>query len=202
VNCTIGEGGAMHGKALQTLVRSTPPRCLRRLTAKGVPVPAPWGRGVATRWDAAAAWKLSCPCGKRQGALLGHPLAAVNPAAAGDKSFVGPFSFRCARCDQTTKFLDTGVDGAGAELARLEGDDIGCAAYRGTGRKRRFPCPRCRGTRGEVAVALFFTADYMDELEEDRIAFPFENLFSGVRVYYRCAACGKQAMATDLDTKY
>ena len=39
----------MNGNALQKLVRSTPPRCLRRLTAKRVPMPATWGRGVATR---------------------------------------------------------------------------------------------------------------------------------------------------------
>lgn len=192
----------MNGKALEKLVCSTPPRCLRRLTAKRVPMPAQWGWGVAMRWDAAAAWKLACRCGRGKGWLLGHPLAALNPEAAGDKSFVSPFAFRCARCDQTTKFLDTDVDGTGAELARLEESGVGGAAYRGTGRKQPFPCPKCRGTRGEVAVALFFTADYMDELEEDGIAFPFENLFSGVRVYYRCSSCGKQAMATDLDTKY
>jgi hypothetical protein len=189
-------------KALQRLVRSRPPRCLRRLTTRRVPVPAKWGHGVAMRWDAAAAWKLACPCGKAQGALLGHPLADLNPEVPRDKSFVSPFSFRCARCDLTTKFLDTDVDGTGAELARLDGDDIGCAAYRGTGRKQRFPCPKCGGTRGEVFVALFFTKDYVDDLEEDGIAFPAENLFSGVRVYYRCSSCGQPSMATDLDTKY
>src|SRR5262245_39653255 len=170
--------------------------------AKRVPVRLRWGHGVAMRWDVAAAWKLACPCGKAQGALLGHPLAALSPQAAGDNSFVSPFAFRCARCDKTTRFLATGVDGTGAELARLEGAGVGCAAYRGTGRNGAFPRPKCKGTRGEVAVALFFTADYMDDLEEDGIAFPFENLFSGVRVYYRCSACGKQAMVTDLDTKY
>src|SRR5262245_29150419 len=165
-------------------------------------MPATWGRGVAMPWDVAAAWKLACPCGKGQGALLGHPLAALKPEAAGDKSFVSPFAFRCARCEMTTKFLDTDVDGTGAELARLEGSDVGCAAYRGTGRKRPFPCPKCKCIRGEVSVALFFTADYIDDLEEDGVAFPFENLFSGVRVYYRCTSCGRQAMVTDLDTKY
>jgi hypothetical protein len=134
---------------------------------------------------------------------MARPVATVLiPAAAGDNTFVSPFSFRCAHCDRTTKFLDTNVDGTGAELAKLEGDDVGCAAYRGAGRKRPFPCPKCGGTRGDVAVALFFTKDYMDELEEDGIAFPFENLFTGVRVYYRCSACGKQAMVTDIDTKY
>jgi hypothetical protein len=160
------------------------------------------GRGVATRQDVAAAWKLACPCGKGKGALLGHPLAALNSEAAGDKSFVSPFAFRCWRCDQTTKFLDTNVDGTGAELARLKGAGVGCTAYRGTGRKWPFPCSKCGGTRGEVAVALFFTADYINDLEGDGDAFPFENLFSGVRVYYRCSSCGRQAMATDLDTKH
>src|SRR5262245_47738366 len=116
----------MDGKALQKLVSSTPPRCLRRLTAKPVTMPAKWGYGVAMRWDVAAAWKLACPCGRRHGQLLGHPLAVLNPAAAGDKSFVSPFAFRCATCDMTTKFLDTDVDGTGAELARLEGSGVGC----------------------------------------------------------------------------
>jgi hypothetical protein len=192
----------VNGKALQKLVRSTPPRCLRRLTAKRVPLPAKWGHGVALRWDVAAAWKLACPCGKGQGALLGHPLAALQPGAAGDKSFVSPFAFRCGRCGKTTKFLDTDVDGTGAELARLEGSDVGGAAYRGTGRKRPFPCPRCKCLRGAVAVALFFTKDYMDDLEGDGVRCPFENLFSGVRVFYRCSSCGRQAMVTDVDTKY
>jgi hypothetical protein len=192
----------MDGKALQKLIDSKPPRCLRRLTAKPAPVPAEWGRGVAMRWDAASAWKLACPCGRRKGWLLGHPLASVNPKVVRDRSFVSPFSFRCGTCDGTTKFLDTDVDGAAAELARLEDTDVGGTTYRGTGRKQPFPCPKCKGTRGEVAVALFFTADYIDELEEDGVAFPFENLFSGVRVFYKCSSCGKQSRAADLDTKY
>jgi hypothetical protein len=188
--------------AIRKLVRSTPPRCLRGFQAKRVPVRARWGYGVATRWDVAAAWKLVCPCGSEEGTVLGHPLAGLNPQAEGDPSFVSPFSFQCGRCRKATRFLDTDADGAGAELAKLEGEDLGCAAYRGTGRKRPFPCPRCGTARGEVTVALFFTADYMDDLEEDGIAFPFENLFSGVRVYYRCSGCGKRTMVTDLDTKY
>ncbi|MBO0698148.1 MAG: hypothetical protein J2P46_07125 [Zavarzinella sp.] len=192
----------MHTKALQHLVHSTPPRCLRRLRAKRVPVPAKWGNGVAMRWDVAAAWRLACRCGSGEGALLGHPLAALSPEAAGDHSFVSPFAFRCARCGKTTKILDTDVDGTGAELAKLDGDDIGCAAYRGAGRKRPFPCPKCGTPRGETVVALFFTKDYMDDLEDDGIAFAFENLFSGVRIYYRCSGCGKRTMVTDIDTKY
>jgi hypothetical protein len=189
-------------KVLQKLVRLTPPRCLRRLKAKRVPMPAKWGSGVAMRWDVAAAWKLVCPCGAGEGTVLGHPLAALNPEAAGDKSFVGPFSLRCARCGKTAKFLDTDVDGTAAELAKLEGSDIGSPAYRGTGWKQPFPCPKCGTSRGAVVVALFFTQDYMDDLEEDGIAFPFENLFTGVRVYYRCSGCGRRTMVTDIDTKY
>jgi hypothetical protein len=136
------------------------------------------------------------------GQILGHPLAALNRKLAGETMFVSPFAFRCGGCGKSTKLLDTDTDGTAAELARLDGDAVGCAAYRGEGRKRPFPCPACGTASGEATVALFFTADYVDELEEDGIRFPFENLFTGVRVYHRCAECGNQAMVTDIDTKY
>jgi hypothetical protein len=183
-------------KAIRKLIRSTPPRCLRRFKAKLVRVPAKWDHDLIT------AWKLVCPCGSSEGTVIGHPLAKLKPGFEDDPLFVSPFSFRCSRCRKGTKFLDTDADGTGAELARLEGDDIGCAAYRGEGRGQPFPCPRCGMSRGEVVVALYFNEDYMYELEEDGIDFPFENLFSGVHVYNRCAGCGKQTMVTDIDTKY
>jgi hypothetical protein len=116
--------------------------------------------------------------------------------------FVSPFSFQCSRCGTATEFLDTDDDGTGAELAKLEGSDIGCAAYRGEGPGQPYPCPKCGTSRGEVVVALWFNEDYMYSLEEDGIEFPWENLFSGVHVYSRCTACGEQSMVTDIDTKY
>jgi predicted RNA-binding Zn-ribbon protein involved in translation (DUF1610 family) len=102
----------------------------------------------------------------------------------------------------TTTYVRSWAAVRGAELARLDGDDIGCAAYQGTGRQQPFPCPACGKSRGAATVALFFTADYMDVLEEDGVRLQFENLFTGVRVYHRCAECGKVAMVTDIDTKY
>jgi predicted RNA-binding Zn-ribbon protein involved in translation (DUF1610 family) len=195
-------GGAVNRKALKDLVHSTPPRCLRRFRATQVRLPAAWGQGVAMRWDVGVAWEVACPCGSREGVVLGHPLTALNPGLAGEKLFVSPFAFKCGGCGKATKLLDTDTDGTAAELARLDGDDDGCAAYRGAGRKQPFPCPECGTSLGAVTVALFFTADYVDYLEEDGIRFPFENLFSGVRIYYRCSGCRKQAMVTDIDTKY
>jgi hypothetical protein len=183
-------------KAILKLIRSTPPRCLRGFQAKRVPVPAKGDHDLVT------AWKLVCPCGSSEGTVLGHPLAKLQPGSEDDPMFVSPFSFRCSRCRKQARFLDTDADGAGAELAKLEGSDVGCAAYRGKGRGQPFPCPKCGASRGEVVVALSFHEDYLYELEEDGIAFPFENLFSGVHVYSRCSGCGKQTMVTDLDTKY
>jgi hypothetical protein len=183
-------------KHILKLIRSTPPRCLQRFSATRVRVPGQKADDLVT------AWKLLCPCGSGEGTVIGHPLAKLKPESEDDPMFVSPFSFRCSQCEKRTPFLDTDADGTGAELAKLEGSDIGCAAYRGNGRGQPFPCPGCGTSRGEVVVVLWFNDDYMYELEEDGIAFPFENLFSWVQVYSQCAECGKRAMVTDIDTKY
>jgi hypothetical protein len=183
-------------KKIRRVIRPTPPRCLRRFEAKRVRVPAKWAR------DLVAIWKLVCPCGSGEGTVIGHPLGKLKRGFKANSLFVSPFTFLCGRCGKRTRFLDTDADGAGAELARLDGDDIGCAAYRGTGRGEPFPCPGCGTARGEVVVTLWFNADYMYDLEEDGIEFPFQNLFSWVNVQSRCSACGKQALVTDIDTKY
>jgi hypothetical protein len=178
------------------LIQSTPPRCLQRFKPELVPVPAKW------RHDLITAWKLVCHCGAAVGTIIGHPLRKLNPGIADDSMFVSPFSFHCAGCGTTDAFLDTGADGTGAELAKLEGADIGCAAYRGEGPGQPYQCPECGESRGEVVVALYFNEDYMYSLEEDEVMFPWENLFSGVHVYHKCSSCRKQSMATDIDTKY
>ncbi len=184
----------MDNKSILALIRSTPPRCLRRFRA--VLVPAAKSRDLVT------AWKLVCRCGSAEGAVLGHPLGDLKPGFEEVPLFVSPLSFRCARCGAVTKLLDTDADGTGAELARLNGSAIGCAAYRGRGRKKPYPCRRCGVSRGEVVVTLWYNEDYIYDLEDDGIEFPFENLFSGVHAHSRCSECGMVSQVTDIDTKY
>jgi hypothetical protein len=186
----------MDRMSILRLISSTPPRCVRRFKAERVPVPVEWEH------DLVAAWKLVCPCGASEGAVLGHPLSEMKPDYEGEPLFVSPFSFQCLGCGISTEFLDTAADGTGAELAKLEGSDIGCAAYHGEGSGKMFPCSRCGTSRGEVVVTLFFNEEYIYELEEEGSEYPFENLFSGVHVYSRCSGCGEQSMVTDIDTKY
>jgi hypothetical protein len=178
------------------LIRSTPPRCLRRFDAERVPVPAKWTHDLVT------AWKLVCRCGSSEGAILGHPLGQLKPGFEESPLFVSPFTFQCSECGTATEFLDTDADGTGAELAKLDGSEIGCAAYRGKGPGQPFPCPKCGTSRGEAVVALYFNEDYMYALEEEGIEFPWENLFSGVHIYSRCSVCDEQSIVMDIDTKY
>jgi hypothetical protein len=133
---------------------------------------------------------------------LGHPLGELKPDFEEVPLFVSPLAFECARCGVATEFLDTDVDGTGAELAKLEGADIGCAAYRGEGLPQPFPCPKCGASRGEVVVTLGFNETYMYDLEDEGIEFPLENLFSWVWVHSRCLICGERAQVTEIDTKY
>jgi hypothetical protein len=89
-----------------------------------------------------------------------------------------------------------------AELGRLERSAVGNACYRGSGRGQPYLCPDCGKSEGEVLVVLYFNAHYMYELEDEGVEFPWQNLFSGVHVYFRCAGCGEKSMVTELDTKY
>ena len=50
---------------------------------------------------------LSCGCGEKLGAILGHLLSKANPAYEGPKTFVSPLAFRCSSCRKTTELLDT-----------------------------------------------------------------------------------------------
>jgi hypothetical protein len=186
----------LDNEVIMRLIRCMPPRCLRRFDADLVPVPVKWKHDLIT------AWKLVCRCGSSEGTIIGHPLGELKPRFADDPMFVSPFAFQCSGCGTATEFLDTDVDGTGAELAKLDGSNIGCAADRGEGAGQPFPCPKCGTSRGEAVVALYFNEDYMYSLEEDGIEFPWENLFSGVHVHSRCSVCGEQSMVTDIDTKY
>lgn len=182
--------------SISRLISSTPPRCLRRFRVDPVPMP------VNSDDTLVAAWRLVCSCGATEGAVLGHPLSELKPGYDDELLFVSPFSFQCPRCGLSTEFLDTAADGTGAELAKLKGAGIGCAAYRGEGPGKKFSCSSCGTSRGEVVVELYFNEDYMVDLEKSGIEFPFENLFSGVHVYSRCSECNEQSMVTEIDTKY
>lgn len=146
---------ALDHDSILRLIRSTPPRCIRRFQAERVEPPEEWGHDLVT------AWRLVCPCGSGERASLGHPLGELKPGFGAAMLFVSPLAFQCVRCEVVTEYLDTDADGTGAELAKLEGEDIGCAAYRGEGPQRAFPCPRCGTSRGEVVVTLNFRIDYM-----------------------------------------
>lgn len=187
---------ALSDEAILQLIRTVPPRCLQRFGVEPVSAPADWDHDLVT------AWKLACPCGESKGEVLGHPLRDLKPGVEDSDLFVSPFSFQCSECGKSTPLFDTDTDGTGAELAKLEGSDIGCAAYRGEGPGQPYPCPKCATTLGEVEVALWFNEDYMYSLEEDGIEFPWENLFSGVHVCSQCSACGERSLVTDIDTKY
>jgi len=186
---------ALNLDQINRIIESRPPRCLRRFRPKLLPMP------TRAKYDLIAAWRLVCECRSSQGTVLGHPLAQLKK---GENSpmFVSPFAFKCGKCRKTTKFLDTRVDGAGAELGKLAKSKYGSADYRGQGRKQPYPCPKCGAARGEVVVKLFFNQDSMYALEQRGIAFPWENLFNGVHVHSTCAECGERSMVTDLDLKY
>lgn len=185
----------MDRESILRLIRSKPPRCISRFKAELLPPREEW------KYDLITEWKLVCPCGSGEGATLGHPLGELKPGFEEVPLFVSPLAFQCARCGVATEFLDTDLDGAGAELAKLEGSDIGCAAYRGEGIQQLFPCPECGDSRGEVVVILSFNDAYINDLEDDGIEFPFENLFSWVEVYSRCLICGERSQVTEIDTK-
>jgi hypothetical protein len=182
--------------SILALVRSTPPRCIRRFRAVPGPPKEEWGHDLMT------AWKLVCPCGSVEGAVLGHALGDLKPGFEEVPYFVSPLSFQCARCEAVTEFLDTDADGTGAEFAKLNGSAIGCAAYRGEGPQRPYPCRRCGVSRGEVVVTLWYNEGYMYDLEDDGIEFPFEDLFSWFQAHSRCSACGEVSEVTEIDTKY
>jgi len=152
--------------------------------------------------DLITEWKLVCPCGSNEGASLGHSLGELKPGFEEVPLFVSPLAFQCAKCGVVTEYLDTDADGAGAELAKLAGSEIGCAAYRGEGSQQPFPCPKCGASRGEVVITLAFNEAYMYDLEDDWIEFPFEDLFSWVQAHNRCTVCGELAQVTEIDTKY
>jgi hypothetical protein len=154
------------------------------------------------RYDLRTTWRLACPCGSNQGSVIGHPIRLLKAGAEDSPQFVSPFSFKCGACGKRARFLDTAVDGTGAELGRLAGSEYGCAVYRGSGRGRLFLCPGCGTAKGEVLVRLYFNQDYMYALQGRGVEFPRENLFSGVHVFFECSGCGERSMVTDLDTKY
>jgi hypothetical protein len=183
-------------ESILRLIRSRPPRCLRRFKAEFLPPQEEWKDDLITEW------KLVCLCGSSEGASLGHPLGELKPGFEEVPLFVSPLAFQCARCGVATEFLDTDADGTGAELAKLNGSDLGCAAYRGEGPQQPFPCPRCGTSRGEVVVTLSYNETYMYDLEEDGIEFPFEDLFSWVGAHSCCSVCGELAQVTEIDTKY
>jgi hypothetical protein len=154
------------------------------------------------RYDIRTTWRLVCSCGTNQGSVIGHPIKLLKPEAEDSPLFVSPFSFKCGACGKRSRFLDTAVDGTGAELGKLAGSADGNACYRGSGPGRAYLCPSCGTSKGEVFVRLYFNQDYMYSVEGRGIDFPMENLFSGVHVYFRCSECGEESMVTDLDTKY
>lgn len=133
---------------------------------------------------------------------MGHALGKLKPGFEEVPLFVSPLAFQCVQCGVSTEFLDTDVDGTGAELRKLLGSDIGCAAYHGEGLPQPFPCPKCGASRGEVVVTLGFNEAYIYDLEDEGIEFPFENLFSWVLVHSCCLICRKRSQVSEIDTKY
>jgi hypothetical protein len=189
-------GVEMDEAEILRLISTTPPRCARRFRTRRVPPPERWNH------DLVAGWKLECPCDCSEGAVFGYRLGHFKPGFEGSSLFITPMAFHCAVCRRVTEIIDTDEDGAGAELAKLEGADSGCTAYRGEGPRQAYPCPKCAESRGEVTLTFSYHPDYIYDLEDDGIEFPFENLFFWFHAHSRCALCGEQSLITDIDTKW
>ena len=123
------------GKSL----RATPPKCLEGSNA----IPANPGPA----WDGFAYWSLRCPCGSRNGRVLGYSLAKLLPSYKGRERFCSPLGFHCDACGQEIEIIDTDKHGYDAVLAKP-------MERRGTGPRDEFECFNCGSKSFSLVVAF------------------------------------------------
>jgi len=168
----------------------TPPRCARGLLL--TPARLPGSRVDSFK----TVWRVACPCGQNEGAVLGYPLGRVDPVHnEGVKFFVSPLALDCPACGSITEFLDTDLHGYHSEVARFEGPPGGCKA-RGEGPRERFPCPGCGNHRFKLIVAFVYWYAAFDLLQ-DEPHLAGADFFNEFLSYGVCATCEAISAITD-----
>ena len=190
----LNELGRLHGAGwiddLKLHLFGTPPSCIRGFTLVPDELPVPGDPSFKM------VWRLFCHCGHPIGAVLGYPIRRVIPDYDGPESFLSPLAFQCSACDKVTEIIDTERHGYHREVAQIEGGPGSCKA-RGEGRRDRFHCRQCQGTRFRVTVAfVYWEAAFDFMLDEPQIRG--EDFFNVFLSYGLCADCGEVAAVTDL----
>lgn len=153
-----------------TYFRSHPPDCISGFRTKIVKA-AP-----------DTTFRLTCRCGCKHGAVLGHPLSKFNLKYKGEE-VVGPLGFQCSRCRKITEVIDTEIHGYDGEM----GDSC---TIRGTGRRQKFACPKCGENEFELSVR--FSSSSADLVEDDP-DIKVENFFDSFWANGKCAGCDSEA---------
>jgi hypothetical protein len=134
--------------------------------------------------------------------VLGYPLGALKPGFEDPPLFVSPLAFQCSECGAVTELLDTQEHGEGGELAKIEGSESGCSAYRGEGPRQPYLCPQCGVSRGEVLAQFHYHEDVCEDMPEDSGWEAYEDLFNGFTLKTQCVGCGRESVVSNIDTKY
>lgn len=178
----------MNEKDLVKHLCTTVPSCIAGFHVTPARLPEPFDDNPTS------VWQIACTCGSQTGRFLGYPLKDYNTEYDGPECFLSPLTLECSQCKKTTEILDTDQHGYHAEVARLQGDEVGSAKLRGEGPPQAFLCPTCKG--GVFSVTVGFVFWYPDELAEE-FDGDWEDLFSVFLCNCKCAGCGQVSQPTD-----
>jgi hypothetical protein len=173
-------------QSIKKRLQTTPPRCLQRLELVPASLDAESPELFIT------AWKIGCPCGMTAGSILAYVGMDTNEL----RISVTPLAYVCS-VGHVTELLDTDRHGYHAEVARLEGDELGSAKTKGEGPRTYFPCPHCGAKQFKLTVAFCYWQAAFD-LFLDEPELPIEDFFNEFELRGTCERCGTSILMTDL----
>ena len=161
------------------------PSCLEGFQTERVPL-------ENDLWDERVEWKIACPCGGKNGRILGYPPRDFKEDYQGPVVFVSPLAFQCGRCDRVIELMDTARHGYDGECGH------GSATIRGHGDRSPFACRACNAMSFRVVTC--FQHSHFDIIEEEPELEPVaQNYFDWFQCVGTCSECGEEQSIGDYE---
>lgn len=154
-------------------VRDNPPSCVERFRTSSCEHELGTLNTVS--------YELTCPCGNRQGRVLGYSLETLNGKYSGPLTYVGPIAFECSNCKSLEEIIDTAKTG-------MHGMSGHSSVLRGTGARDAFRCLTCSSQHFELCSAFGYS-EACGDLHEARPDLAIENYFTGFGLFGKCISC-------------
>lgn len=161
----------------------TPPACV----AGAAPILDP-GDAVDGVEQFGTHFRLGCPCGSREMAVLCFPTKVGS-----DVLNLAPLALQCTACSKVIEVFDPARHGYDGEV----GD--GGAGKRGSGARQPFRCTACGHAAGEPIASFSFNDPESFETLPPELHGREQDTFDWFTLEVKCAGCGEVEYVVDYE---